>query len=71
MKKNNKLIFVIICNFYNNSINNLYYSFCKYNNISQSQLIITYFCRIDADNDGNSDPGKREFIVSMNVPCEE
>jgi hypothetical protein len=24
----------------------------------------------DADNDGNADPGKREFIVSMNVPCE-
>ena len=25
----------------------------------------------DADNDGNSDPGKKEFIVSMNVPCDE
>lgn len=25
----------------------------------------------DADNDGNADQGKREFIVSMSVPCEE
>ena len=25
----------------------------------------------DADSDGNPDPGKREFIVSMSVPCEE
>ena len=25
----------------------------------------------DADNDSNPDPGKREFIVSMSVPCEE
>jgi hypothetical protein len=25
----------------------------------------------DADNDGNADQGKREFIVSMTVPCEK
>jgi hypothetical protein len=25
----------------------------------------------DADNDGNADQGKREFIVSMSVPCEK
>ncbi len=25
----------------------------------------------DTDNDGNADPGKREFIVSMSVPCED
>lgn len=25
----------------------------------------------DADNDGNADQGKSEFIVSMSVPCEE
>ena len=25
----------------------------------------------DADNDGNADPGKKEFIISMSVPCEE
>jgi hypothetical protein len=25
----------------------------------------------DADNDGNPDQGKREFIVSMSVPCEK
>ena len=25
----------------------------------------------DADTDGNPDPGKNEFIVSMSVPCEE
>jgi hypothetical protein len=25
----------------------------------------------DVDNDGNPDPGKNEFIVSMSVPCEE
>jgi hypothetical protein len=25
----------------------------------------------DADTDGNPDPGKKEFIVSMSVPCEE
>ena len=25
----------------------------------------------DADNDGNPDPGKNEFIVSISVRCEE
>jgi hypothetical protein len=25
----------------------------------------------DADNDSNPDPGKKEFIVSMSVPCEK
>jgi hypothetical protein len=25
----------------------------------------------DADNDGNADQGKREFIVSMTVPCKK
>lgn len=25
----------------------------------------------DVDTDGNPDPGKKEFIVSMSVPCEE
>lgn len=25
----------------------------------------------DADNDGNADQGKREFIVSMSVPCKK
>ena len=25
----------------------------------------------DADNDGNADQGKKEFIVSMSVPCEK
>jgi hypothetical protein len=25
----------------------------------------------DANNDGNSDPGKNEFIVSISVRCEE
>ena len=25
----------------------------------------------DADTNGNPDPGKREFIVTMSVPCEE
>ena len=25
----------------------------------------------DSDNDGNADSGKREFIVSMSVPCED
>jgi hypothetical protein len=24
----------------------------------------------DADNDGNADQGKREFIVAMTVPCQ-
>ena len=37
--------------------------------LSEGKYNIQFFD--DADNDGNPDPGKREFIVSMSVLCEE